>query len=305
MKAKSVRAFVSSVALVIGLVVLASPAFAQVAFTVSSLPQQSRFEGITETMGAVQATNNGAAGTIKNGSSVTVLYSGTIVAPGTAAQQQSVLSCSGIAGCAVAGTVTIGSVSGGQLTISFSADTAVPNGAFILVSQVRINVNSLGAATTTVTATLSGTSAAPQTNPLTFTNATVPVAAIVNPALAVTIAANVTPMQTCAIAASPFTITVTERYPAALTQKSDEANFTPGSYTVANGTSVVVTFTGVPSGLAIASTAATGPLGFTALAIVSTGPTSTLTFTFPTTGGSTSAVDTSTLSFSQASRTPV
>src|SRR5258708_31297402 len=63
------------------LCLLSTLAFAQgVQFQVSSLPQQARIEGLTETMGAVvvQAT---APGTIPAGSSVTVLYSGTITSP--------------------------------------------------------------------------------------------------------------------------------------------------------------------------------------------------------------------------------
>src|SRR5438309_10044948 len=74
------------------LLLATAPAFAQVAFTVSSLPQQARFEGLTETMGAVQATNNGVAGTVKAGSSITVLYSASIVTSTLVAQN--VLTCS-------------------------------------------------------------------------------------------------------------------------------------------------------------------------------------------------------------------
>lgn len=307
MKAKSVTVLVSGFALLIGLMAVAAPASAQVAFTVSSLPQQARFEGLTETMGAVQATNNGTPGVVKAGSSITVLYTATIVAPATA---QNVLTCSvGVTGtgtvCAVgAPSVTIGSVSGGQLTISFAADTTFATGSYVLVSQVRVNVNGLGAAATAVTATLSGTSAVPQTFPLTFTNATVPVAAIVNPSLTVTVTAAAAPMQTCAVGVTVFSIAVAERYPAALTTTANETAFTggaTGTYVTSNGTSVVVTFTGLPSGLAIFSTGAVGgALGATGSPVVqtSTGPTSTLTFIFPTLGGTTNAIDTSTLTFS-------
>jgi len=259
-------------------------------------------------MGAVQATNNGVGGVVKAGSSITVLYSGTIVVPTT---PQNVLTCSaGVTGtgtvCATgAPSVTVGSIAGGQLTISFGSDTTFATGSYFLVSQVRVNVNGLGAAATAVTATLSGTSALPQTFPLTFTNATVPVAAIVNPSLAVTVTGNATPMQTCSVTVTAFTITVSERYPAALTTAANETSFTggaTGTYVTANGTTVIVNFTGVPSGLSIASTGVTaaGVLGATTSTALqtSTGTSATLTFVFPVTGGTTNAVDTSVLSFS-------
>src|SRR5258708_40167890 len=72
---------VTSLFVLCGLLVAAAPAFGQGdQFQVSSLPQQARIEGLTETMGAVvvQAT---APGTIPAGSSVTGLYSVTITSP--------------------------------------------------------------------------------------------------------------------------------------------------------------------------------------------------------------------------------
>src|SRR5438552_5157914 len=143
MQATKVRFLIQSFALMVGLILLASSAFAQpgVAFTVSSLPQQARIEGLTETMGAVQATNNStAAGTLKAGSSITVLYSGTITNLQTAAgsNNNAVLSCSGITNNACGGNITVGPASGGQITISISTtDAYFAPGAFMLISQVR------------------------------------------------------------------------------------------------------------------------------------------------------------------------
>jgi len=317
---------VTSFFMLCALMLAAAPAFAQVAFSVSSLPQQARFEGLNETMGAVQATNNGAGGVVKAGSSVTVLYSGTIAGLAT---PQNVLTCSaGVTGtgtvCATgAPSVTVGSVSGGQLTISFGSDTTFATGAYILVSQVRVNVNGLGSAATAVTATLSGTSAAPQTFPLTFTNATVPVAAIVNPATSISLRAGPAVIQTCSVPGSVvpnvlaggagFSIRVTERYPAALTSAADETSFTggaTGTYVITNGTTIQVVVSGIPSGLAVqyqgngnrAATSSSGttasltvtPVGTTA-AVVSTG--APITFTFVVAADSTSAVEQVTFDF--------
>ena len=54
MQVKKVRFIISCLSLVASLAILAAPAFAQgVAFQSSSLPQQVRIEGLTETVGAV------------------------------------------------------------------------------------------------------------------------------------------------------------------------------------------------------------------------------------------------------------
>jgi len=291
--------------------ILTVPAFAQLVGSVSSLPQQARVEGLTETMGAVQVTNvSTSSGTVKAGSSITVLYSGTItnLSTSTPASNQGVLTCSaGVTNTACAAgttTVAVGVVSGGQLTVSFGGDTYFAPGAYILISQVRVNVNALGAGTSAVTATLSGTSSAPTTAPLTFTNATVPVAAIVSPSLNVSRTVNAGAFQTCAIAAKVFALKVTERYPAALTSVLDENAFTP-AFVVGNGTTVQVVVTGVPAGLAVQQTGAdTAGVGNTSLttsvtpigatnAVTSTG--SPITFTFTIAGVGTGTTSTSTV----------
>jgi len=313
-----VRILLKGLALIAGVALLTAPAFAQVAFSVSSLPQQARFEGLTETMGAVQATNNGAAGVVKAGSSVTVVYSATITNLTTSgvSGNQAVLTCSaGVTGgggvCAGAATVTVGNAAGGQITISFTADTTFGVGSYMLVSQVRVNVNALGSGTSTVTATLSGTSSFPTSNPLTFTNATVPVAAIVNPSLSTAFSANgVLPqtLQTCAILVGGFTVGVTERYPAAFTTVAQEGSATPSGFTpsfpAVNGTSAVVTITGLPSGISVLAGApvvgSNGvlPLGATTSTNPQTSSGSALTFSFPTNAGSTSTIDSANIPFS-------
>jgi len=295
------KAAVTSLFVFCAVLLAAAPAFAQgVAFQVSSLPQQARIEGTTETVGAVvvQATN---AGTIKAGSSLTVLYSGTITNLSTSGSNIGILAVSGVA----LANFAVGPASGNQVTIQVNTDTTFAVGNYLVISEVRVNVNALGAGTTTVTATLSGTSSFPTTNPITFTNATVPVASIVSPSLSVAFT-SATPLQTCAIpgGGKAFSIQVTERYPAALTILADEANFTPAGTGITAptlGTSVVVTLSGVTSGLAIqaiGTSAASGTLALGApstLTQTSTG--SALTFTFPVTADTTSLSETITINF--------
>ncbi len=299
MQAKKVR-FFGSFVLVLGLAVMAVPVFGQgVAFQASSLPQQARFEGVSETMGAVvlQATGTG---TIPSGSSITVVYSGTITNTPTIAALSGYFAglspsagaaagpCTG-AGClgdtntipnptvaTAAPTFTV-TASGNQLTIQVSGGTTgtpatsqigFKAGDYLVVSQIRVNVNSLGSSITTVSAQMSGTSSLPSSNPITFTNANVPVAAIVNPSLAVKLG-SATNVSTCTIGAPAavatgagaaltgagagiFTVKVTENYPAALTSTADETGFTPTVLPApANGSNVTIVVTGVPSGMSV------------------------------------------------------
>jgi len=268
------------------------PAAAQgVAFQASSLPQQARFEGLTETMGAVviQATN---AGTVKAGSSITVAYSGTITNVTAANAAGTIGGKLGATIYSPSGTpfpgVTV-TASGNNLTLSFTADTAFAAGDYIVISQVRVNVNALGAGTTTVTATLSGTSSAPISNPITFTQATVPVASVINPSTSVAITAAPAQLQTCALLAQTFTVSVTERYPAALTSSATEIAFTPNTNPAATGTQVQVVVTGVPAGLSVTPGVPTNPAGstvnFTAVPAAQTSTGGALTFTYTVANG--------------------
>jgi len=315
MQAKKVRILMSGLTLVVGLMLAAAPAFAQgVAFQASSLPQQARFEGTTETMGAVvlQATGTGK---IPGGSSITLVYSATI----TNAPSIAVLSgsfggvpctaggCTGGAGSTAGSGFTV-TASGNQLTVQFNGTTAVftgfATGDYIVISQVRVNVNSLGAGATTVTATMSGTSSLPTTNPITFTQAVVPVASIVNPSVKASIGSAGT-KQTCSISAGTFTVKIAEQYPAALTSTADETAFTPTVPPApANGSNVAVTLAGIPSGISVqfagqsANTPGTSTIVFTvdnAGVVTSTG--GNITFNFVVTGDSTAVAEGATLSF--------
>jgi len=270
------------------------------------LPQQARYEGVTETMGAVvlQATGNG---TIPAGSSVTVVYGGTITKTSSLANLSGSFnsaSCAG-AGCVgnpfnnftppagLAPGFTI-SASGNQLTIQFtgtqgatvnaSSQMGFEAGDYLVVSQVRLNVNSLGSGTAgviiTVSAQMSGTSSFSSSNPITFTNSNVPVATATPPSLTVKVGA-ANSIQTCSIPISTFTVKITENYPAAITSISDETGFTPSVLPApANGSQVVVTLAGVPAGMSVAFGTAGVPAGNSAQTV--TGPT---TFTLSSTTG--------------------
>jgi hypothetical protein len=287
--------------------IAAMPAFAAggVAFQASSLPVQVRGEGLTETIGAVvlQATSNG---TVVAGSSITVVYSGAITNSGSFTGQSG-LSCQSATACpgaTVPTTVTI-SASGTSATISFSAPLVFSSGDYLELSQVRMNVNGLGSGTSTVTATLSGTSGNPINNPITFTQSQVGVASIVNPSVTGSISSAASAIQTCSVpTGNTFKVKVAENYPAALTSLTDESSFTPIT-TIANGSLVNVVISNVPSGLAInytsSSSAPTGSTitptisSSTAAYQVSTG--SAITYTFVITGDSTSSTENFTLTF--------
>jgi len=318
---------VTSIFVFCAVALIAAPAFAQgVAFQASSLPQQARFEGVTETMGAVvlQATGTG---TVPSGSSITVVYSGTITNTSSLANLSGSFAgatCAG-AGCTgnAANNFTPGggvapgfgvAASGNQLTIQFTGTQGATlaatsqmgfhTGDYILVSQVRVNVNALGSSVGTVSAQMSGTSSFSSSNPITFTNANVPVASVI-PALTAKIgsAGNI---QTCNIAAAnTFTVKVTENYPAAITSVTDETGFTP---TVAPAPSVamqiIVTISGVPSGMSVGwnafgagASTESGTLLLAETGAVQTSTGGNLVFSFNSTGDSTSAVETATLQF--------
>jgi hypothetical protein len=264
---------------------------------------------LTETIGAVvlQATGPGS---ITAGSSVTIVYSGTI-SNSSSFTGVNGITCSGTSVTCTGANMSV-SASGTQLTVSFTATTTFAQGDYIEVSQVRMNVNGLGSATTTVTATLSGTSSAPTTNPITFTQSQVVVASIVNPSIKASSFTAATPIQTCSVAASTFSLKVTENYPAALTSTADENGFTPIT-TAANGSLVGVTINNLPSGFGVsfASAVAQGtstivltpntptgasnsPASGTSVAISGGSP---IVYTFVVTGDSTSAIDSSVITF--------
>jgi hypothetical protein len=311
---------VTSFLVICAVAIAATPAIAQgVAFQASSLPLQARGEGLTETIGAVvlQAT---ATGSVPSGSSITIVYSGSIANTSSFTGTQG-LSCSlpaqgtitvstGAAPCGTTTSAFATSAGGSQLTVQFNSSISFVAGSYLEISQVRMNVNGLGTGTSTVTATLSGTSASPASNPITFTQSQVGVSSIVNPSVKGSIATTAPAIQTCSVpAASTFSVTVGENYPAALTSTTpDESGFTPIT-TVANGSLVSIVIANVPSGLGVQANATSTPasntpatstilatlVSSTAAVQVSTG--SALTYTFAITGDSTSAVESFTEGF--------
>jgi len=302
------------------LALAAAPAFGQgVAFQASSLPQQARIEGLTETMGAVVLQATGA-GSIPGGSSITVLYSGTITnSPNINSLSGSFNNGATCAGAACAGATGSSApvpafavtASGNQLTVAVNGASnqyvAFKAGDYLVISQVRVNVNALGASVGSVTATMSGTSSAPTSNPITFTQSVVPVASVVSPSLSVArISSSSTTFQTCSIAGGGQTLSVgvVERYPAALTSATDESGFTP-NFPVNNGTTVVVSLAGIPSGMAVQFTGTSyASSGITSLNVsanpggaAQTSNGSAVVYTFTVTSDSTSTVENITFNF--------
>jgi hypothetical protein len=294
--------------LVIGAMAIATPAYAVgVAFQASSLPVQVRGEGLTETIGAVvlQAT---AAGTIPAGSSIAIVYSGAITNASSIAGQAG-LSCA-ITSLTACGSSSVMSTSaaGSQFILQFNSTVTFNSGDYIDLYQLRMNVNALGASTSAVTATLSGSSSAPTSNPITFTQNQVAVASIVNPSLlgSIPFGGVATAIQTCAVpAGNTFQVSVRETYPSALTSVADE-QLLSNVGSVNNGSLVNIVISNLPSGMAVIANGVTSvtPVGDGITATlssstpayqVSTG--SALTYTFIIAGDSTSAVESFTESF--------
>jgi len=303
------------------LALAASPVFGQgVAFQASSLPQQARIEGLTETMGAVVLQATGA-GSIPGGSSITVLYSGTI----TNSPNINVLSgsfsttpcagavCPGANGSSAPSPAFAVTASGNQLTVAVNGTSSqyvrFAAGDYLVISQVRVNVNALGSSVGSVTATMSGTSSAPTSNPITFTQSVVPVASVVSPSLTVArLSSSSTTIQTCSVPAGGVTLSVgvVERYPAALTSPADESSFTP-NFSVNNGSTVTLSLAGIPSGMAVNLTGTSyASSTITSLTVASnpaigsaqTSNGSAITYTFTVNNGdSTSTVENITFNF--------
>jgi hypothetical protein len=185
---------------------------------------------------------------------------------------------------------------------AFAATSLTP-GSTITIAAVRTNASTILTEGASVTATMSGVSAAPTTNPITFTDPVRTVASLVNPETTVTFNAPIA-IATCNPGTPTISTTVTERYPASLTTLAQETAFSntpvPGS-----ATQVVVVITGVPAGVTVTPTTATPtngvlpvPLTLTAVsatAVVSTG--AAITFTYNVTSSVTGTVEVVTIAF--------
>ena len=268
-----------TLAVVAAPVLFTASAMAQgVAFNVTALSRQVRFEGRTETLGELVLSAPAAPGTAKAGSSITVIYGATITGIATLGNGSVTCSIGGGALGACPGTMTVlaptlGSTN--QFSISFNADTAFGGAGVttIDISQVRADVSVVGAGTTVVNATLSGVSSQPSTFPLTFAPATVQVASVQNPSTKVSSLVGAGTMLTCnAVAVTSSGLTtqgvasfkLTENFSAALTSNADETGFTPGYAVAPTGTTVVVTVKGLPTGWSVTpSVGAAAPAGAT------------------------------------------
>jgi len=250
-----------------------------VLFQAASLPLQVRGEGLTETIGSVvvQATGTGS---IPAGSSITFGYPGPIVnASAFAGASTAGLSCSisafgGLSfGCGTGTTNFATLASGTQFVVQFNSAVTFTQGDYLDVSQLRLNINALGTGITTVQATVSATSSNALNNPITFTQSQVPVASIVSPSVQGTSSTIPLSIGTCSIpagqqvfngAGNGFSVTVAEKYPAAITSLSDETAFSPFG-TVSSGTLVNVVISNVPAGFAVQANGYTATYNGTAI----------------------------------------
>jgi len=268
------------------ILLLAAPAFAQgPAFQATSLPRQVRGEGVTETMGDVVllVTNGGATTVLKSGSTINIVYGGTVTStPATATSVvnnqnvpvagNSLVACTTAAGGAPVGCNYFVTISGAQLTISFLADWTI-TGAFqgFSVNNVRVDVSAFSAGQT-INAYLSGVSIAPATNPITFTQPSVTVGLVSKPSLS-QVAAVTAPSAGPTFTTSPISLLtcqvnavatgtttrakITEQFPAALTSGGgaglDENLFT-ANITPTNGTIIQMVVHNVPTGVSIVMT---------------------------------------------------
>jgi adhesin/invasin len=156
------------------------------------------------------------------------------------------------------GSVTV-AAAGRNLVIAFQAAISFPminDG--ITISQVRLNARSV-AGTGTVTAILSGFSSAPTTNPITFTQPVVTVGTVL-PSATASLAQVEAPFRTClptGLPGSPLHLAIVENLAATFTTTAQEAAFA-GMPAPVSGTTVEVTFTGVPPGMTIQPANTTG-----------------------------------------------
>jgi hypothetical protein len=131
------------------------------------------------------------------------------------------------------------------------------------------------------------------------------VSSIVNPSLAAKVASVASPIQTCSVSASTFSLQVNEKYPAALTSLNDETSFSPLG-TISNGSLINVTINNLPTGFGVQFASQTS-LGGSTLVVTQTAPSSAITistgsaitYTFSVNNGtdSTSVIDGVTLLF--------
>lgn len=258
------------------ILLLAVPAFAQgPAFQATSLPRQIRGEGITETVGDVVLLSTSAA-TIKAGSTINIVYAGSVTASPTVAtlvvSNQNLgagvplLACTAAVAGAPVGCNYFVTISGAQVTIQFLADWNILQYQGLGVNNIRMDASAF-AGGQQVTAFISGVSSFPSTNPITFTNPSVVVGLVSKPSLT---AAQVSAKSTSPFSSAPVAlltcnpntpagtttttrVKVTEAFPAALTSLADETAFT-ANIVPTSGSIIQVVVHNVPTGASVVLT---------------------------------------------------
>jgi hypothetical protein len=228
-----------------------------VAQNVTSLPRQGRTLGHAETGGEVvlTAANSGA---IPDGSSIDFLFSVPIGngEDGTDFQTNvlcNAAACPGIGAPGSGSAIEVVQVGNNIIRVTFQdpgdANTGfnLTTGDTVTLFGVRLNANA--AAGQNVLVTMSGVSALPSTNPVTFND---PQKIVLVP-LAELLAdfAGTNPILTCQVDAHDVEVKITERFPAALATELQEENFSNTPEPADEAVQVVVTLTGVPAGLTV------------------------------------------------------
>jgi hypothetical protein len=171
------KKFTFALAAVVALVVWAGTANAQVAFQMSSLVRDVRVEGISEAVGQVTLTST-TIGTIEGGSTLTLDYGVDIVGddddPDEVPDPAAPVSCP-----SCEGGFTF-EIDGSDLIITFTADSVIAVGDFIVISGLRVDADAAGdGATINAHATATVPAAVAATQPITFfIVSTVPVATV-------------------------------------------------------------------------------------------------------------------------------
>lgn len=289
--------------LVFGLLGAAGTAFAQsTVFGVSSSIDQVRFEGTKEATGQVVLTSssNGVvkgSGTVGSQTIITLTYGANLaVAVGNANVSCNATPCVGGTNFSVTGAT-------GQpvVKITFLTDVSFSVGNTMTISGIRVNANAFGSSgSINATAAAVVPSAFSATNAVTFSTSTTVSVANVNPkALNTTLSVGPAAFLSCVkfVSSTPdVELTVKENFAQALTSLTDENGLSGSGAT--NGSNILVTFTGVPNGVAITNSAITPSASLT-IALDGTTPAAqtaaaanaTLTFLFDVKATDTTAIE--------------
>jgi len=250
---------------------LSAPAWAQVAFQMSTLQRDVRVEGTTEAAGAATLAAT-SAGSINATSTISVAYAAgsipTTILKGTglvsytlAGVTHAAAACAGTTAVPVAigAQITNCVISGNTLTITFAALGPTAVGDNIVITGVRVNANSpgLGAViSATATATVPAGAA-----PITFFITNTGTVAVVMNTSTVVVTAATGGILTCVAGGTTKdgNVTITENFNQAFTTAAQETAFGPaGTGGAVKDTELTVSFGVLPKGVTVTLDDSTG-----------------------------------------------